>query len=98
MMSRSKHAPEPGMMFISGVDYHDGERWRLYVNSRWLWKYVLVDQKTAQIAWRALSTLDRLEVAIPEDAEVFQVPVEERWEGPEGEKEAYRRLVEGLAS
>lgn len=93
----SRAAPEPGQMFITGVDYHDGEKWRLYVNNRWMWKYVLVDRDTAATAWRALGSLDRLVVAIPEDAEIFQVPIEERWNDAEGEKAAYVRLRDSLA-
>lgn len=83
-------------MFISGVDYHDGEKWRLYVNNRWMWKYVLVDRETAATVHRALSSLDRISVPIPEDAQIHQVPIDERWDSTEDEKAAWRRVVEGL--
>ncbi|QGZ16765.1 hypothetical protein PBI_DEWDROP_118 [Microbacterium phage Dewdrop] len=91
-----KRAPGPGEMFITGVEYHDGEQWRLYVNNRWMWKYVLVDRETAKQVWHVLGGQDRIIVPIPEGATIHQVPVEERWEGPDGEKAAWERTRAGL--
>lgn len=89
-------APAPGHMLISGVEYHDGTLWRLYVNNRWMWKYVLVDLETAKSVWRVYQTTGRLAVPIPEGAEILQVPIDERWEGAEAEKEAYVKARDAL--
>lgn len=89
--------PSEGTMLISGVDYHDGVLWRLYVNNRWMWKYILVDRDTAATAWRALSTMDKLSIPMPDGVQIHQVPLEERWNDAEGEKAAYARLKEGLS-
>ncbi|QNJ56002.1 hypothetical protein SEA_RASPUTIA_112 [Microbacterium phage Rasputia] len=92
----SPAVPTEDTMLISGVDYHDGVLWRLYVNNRWMWKYILVDRDTAATAWRALSTVDKLSIPAPANVEIHQVPLEDRWNDGDGEKAAYERLKAGL--
>jgi len=89
-------APAPGAMLISGIEYHDGEHWRAYVNNRWMWKYVLVNFETAKAVWKIYQSVGRVEVPIPGDLEVHQVPVEDRWEGAEAEKEIWERTRASL--
>lgn len=65
-------------MLISGVELDLSGQYRIFIGPRWRWRYVLVDNAQGESVLRAFHSTYHLFGKIPEDAEVFEVPEDER--------------------
>lgn len=98
-MSASKGSAPAGKRLISGVEPHpvpseEGEElWRVYVGSRWAWKYVLSSFGEAKKIYEVWQSVPELWVDLP-SAEIFVVPREERRDSREDETEMFYRVQE----
>lgn len=91
----------PGQRLISGVEpnWTEGQEpvdsWRVFIGGRWSWKYILVTFEEARNIYGVWQNTPELWVTVPDSAEVFSVPREERIISAEAEKAMYYR-VKGL--